>query len=562
MRYSSTDSRKTNGVHYTPEILSDFVAREICGAITEEFRQRPIRLLDPALGDGELLYSLVKTLEKKDICNIEAVGFDTDQVAITSAHHRFSEQFPEIDLSLRNSDFLEFSSSSPQLSFLKENSPEKFDIAIANPPYVRTQIMGSKKSQEISKQFDLSGRVDLYHAFIQGISNVLQVGGVAGIIVSNKILTTKSGAGIRENIVASFEILNIWDLGDTRLFEAAVLPAVLLLRKKHQNNPYRKANFYSIYTTQESTTRRAENVIDALRAEGVVSTLDGNTYTVNKGELEYGLNPRNVWRIANAKSESWLSKVKNHTAHKFGDIGDIKVGVKTTADKVFIRSDWEKIPDNKRPELLRNLITHHVANRYRSVGYEHDRKILYPYLNNNGKREVIDLLNYPKTSIYLEGYRDVLEARSYLTESGRQWYEIWVPQNPAEWELPKIVFRDISEKPTFWMDLSKSIVNGDCYWITCKKNQPTEMLWLMLAVANSSFIEVFYDNCFHNKLYAGRRRFITQYVKEFPLPDPNTNVAREIIETSKQIYDLLPTRDVRKLDVKLNQLVWESFGFN
>ena len=38
---------------------------------------------------------------------------------------------------------------------------------------------------------------------------------------------------------------------------------------------------------------------------------------------------------------------------------------------------------------------------------------------------------------------------------------------------------------------------------------------LLLAVANSSFITKFYDIAFHNKLYAGRRRFMTQYVKKF-----------------------------------------------
>jgi len=56
----------------------------------------------------------------------------------------------------------------------------------------------------------------------------------------------------------------------------------------------------------------------------------------------------------------------------------------------------------------------------------------------------------------------------------------------------------------------------------------------MLAVANSTFAEAFYDYRFHNKLYAGRRRYITQYVKEFPLPDPNTSLAKQIIQATQQ----------------------------
>ena len=68
------------------------------------------------------------------------------------------------------------------------------------------------------------------------------------------------------------------------------------------------------------------------------------------------------------------------------------------------------------------------------------------------------------------------------------------------------------------MDLDGTIVNGDCYWLAATDDKTTVLLWLALAVGNSSFIEAFYDRRFNNKLYAGRRRFITQYVEHFPIP--------------------------------------------
>ena len=80
-----------------------------------------------------------------------------------------------------------------------------------------------------------------------------------------------------------------------------------------------------------------------------------------------------------------------------------------------------------------------------------------------------------------------------LIEAGRNWYELWVPQDPSLWCKPKIVFPDISEKPKFWMDLDENIVNGECYWITPNNTEDNELLWLCLAVANSKFIEMFYD---------------------------------------------------------------------
>ena len=79
------------------------------------------------------------------------------------------------------------------------------------------------------------------------------------------------------------------------------------------------------------------------------------------------------------------------------------------------------------------------------------------------------------------------------------------------------------------------MVNGDCYWLAPEETGASELLWLAMAVGNSSFIEVFFDHRFHNKLYAGRRRFMTQYVEQFPLPDPSTRSAGEIIQKTKRI---------------------------
>jgi hypothetical protein len=116
------------------------------------------------------------------------------------------------------------------------------------------------------------------------------------------------------------------------------------------------------------------------------------------------------------------------------------------------------------------------------------------------------------------------------------------------------------------MDLSGAIVNGDCYWITGDADMgdglpPIDMLWLILGVGNSSFIETFYDYKFRNKLYAGRRRFMTQYVKQFPLPDPSSEVASEMIRLAKAIYRLASTEKARELEEKLDRLVWQAFGF-
>jgi len=83
----------------------------------------------------------------------------------------------------------------------------------------------------------------------------------------------------------------------------------------------------------------------------------------------------------------------------------------------------------------------------------------------------------------------------------------------------------------------------------------------MLAVANSSFALRYYDVMFHNKLYAGRRRFMSQYVAQFPLP--KENYAVDLAGLVTQLLDAKANNNepsVVDLEGEIDRLVWESFG--
>lgn len=552
--------RKQKGIHYTPTVLADFVSETIISAWLVENRDKKtkkLRIIDPSVGDGELLVSLLKGLRNKDIHATSVFAFDTSKDATLHATNRIKPYCLKDSLKIKEKDFLEFALSFEETFFKTDEPP--FDLVIANPPYVRTQHLGAKESQRVSNRFDLSGRIDLYHAFIKGIGLVLRTGGLAGIIVSNRFMSTKGGSSIRNAIKSAFDIIQVWDLGDTKLFGAAVLPAVLLLRKKENNQCKRKPKFSTIYSIPNKTTTENtpafSDAIQALSCNGDVN-IDGNLYQVKHGVLE----TNNVWRLSNKETDDWLNKVDEKTFCKFGDIGKIAVGVKSTADKVFIRTDWDTLLPNDYPELLKPIITHHSARRFKAAKTKNKRNILYPHIVENGIRRAVDLQKYPKDKAYLEVHRQRLEGRKYVVSAGRNWYELWVPQDPSAWQKPKVVFRDISAKPEFWIDLDGSVVNGDCYWLCANNDEDIDLLWLILAIGNSTFIEHFYDKSFNNKLYAGRRRFMTQYVQKFPLPDPKTPIAKKMIGLSKKIFSYLPDKATDDLEYKLDKLVWVAFG--
>lgn len=561
-RYESVEDKKNSGATYTPKILADFVAQEITKKLaSKNSREKTFRILDPAVGHGELLVSLLEMLDKKNIKNIEVYGFETNGEAFEVAEKRLAKLFPSVVFKLKMESFLDyviknFDANSCEEIFRK-NEHKYYDVVIANPPYVRTQIMGALESSKLSKEFGLNGRVDLYFAFIIAISRVLKPDGVAGVIVSNRFMTTSSGKPVRKALVESFSLCHVWDFGDTKIFEAAILPAVFVVKGKNGEKCERPL-FTSIYETKLQTEIFASNPVDALSYEGVVEVNDGRRFNVLHGTLNTGETSDGVWRIATDEVDSWLKTVFKSTWGTFRDIGKIRVGVKTCADKVFIRNDWHKLPRAERPELLKPLTTHYIAQRFKPLVSEFPKQILYSHEVVDGKRRVIDLEDKPLSKVYLEKYRSRLEGREYVIKANRKWYEIWVPQDPDAWEKPKLVFRDISEKPTFWLDLEGSVVNGDCYWLVCESNQE-DLLWLAAAVGNSTFIEKFYDASFNNKLYSGRRRFITQYVEKFPLPDPGSLIAKEIIKKTKEIYKCMPSEKAEQLYKELDGMVWESF---
>ena len=526
--------------------------------------RRAITILDPAIGDGALVLALLNALKNKTHAALSVSGFDTNVTALNESARRIRAEHPMARLELTRGSFLDFALEAGDIStppLFSRRHAQRFDLIIANPPYVRTQIMGPERAQQLSGAFGLTGRVDLYQAFLLGMARVLAPDGVAGVIVSNRFMTTKGGGALRSALRRHFNLRQILDLGDTKLFSAAVLPAVIVARGIASDST-EAPRFTSIYEVKDEAETRiqASDPIEALAHTGVVAVADGRRFRVSRGVLYASNDGCDVWRLASESGDEWLAAVDRHTWKRFGEVGKIRVGVKTCADKVFIRHDWDSAFGAEAPELLRPLTTHHGAGRFRAALPKKARHILYPHEVVQGNRQAVPLERFPKSRAYLESHRATLESRSYVIEAGRRWYEIWVPQDPQAWRAPKLVFRDISERPMFWIDLNGSVVNGDCYWLAASRTDDTALLWLACAVANSTFAEAFYDHRFNNKLYAGRRRFVTQYVEQFPLPDPALPLSQDIIAYAMAIYEANHAPQSHEMEHELDSFVWRAFG--
>lgn len=554
---SGHSSRKTHGVHYTPPGLAAFVARRALAQLGgHEFV-----VLDPACGDGELLLAVAAEAQRLGLPAPRLVGVDRDEHAIAVATERLHGA-PVDSVVLRCGDFLAMEMDTASAL------PATYDLVVSNPPYVRTQVLGAARAQALGRQFGLTGRVDLYHAFVAAMTTKLGDGGVLGLLCSNRFLTTKGGHSLRSLLLRHYDVAELWDLGDTRLFTAAVLPAVVVARRVTAASA--KAGLFVRVYQDEGLSAQAKEEVTLLAAlesevEGTVQVLDIDCrFTIERGEL---LEPsaERPWRLTSPSGSRWLEVVKKHSAATFGDIGSIRVGIKTTADSVFIRPSWDDLPERLRPEeaLLHPLLTHRVAARWQAKeNPKGTRSVLYPHEIHDGQRRAVDLSGFPRAAAYLEEHRARLEGRDYVLKAGRAWYEMWVPQQPDAWAAPKLVWPDISDRPRFFLDSSGSIVNGDCYWLSCGDLTEEEVA-LALAVANSTFALQYYDLCCGNRLYAGRRRFITQYLNELPMPEASSAAMRDIALMVAQLrqHDGASSPDATAaVESALDAAVCELFG--
>ena len=548
---------KKTGATFTPKDLAMFLATKLIALAKNEGKAN-LSVLDPACGDGSLL-DAISEVGGKFVSSM--VGYDTNEKYLEKAHDLLTNKTGQLELLCR--DFLTVCPNNVDL-FSAECRHEFVDMVIANPPYVRTQVLGAEKAQQLARDFNLSGRIDLYYPFLMAMTNALKKGGLLGVITSNRFLSTKSGGDIRKYLLDNYDILEIIDLGDTKLFNAAVLPAIFIGRKKTNKKlvPQQVGKYISIYEMEDKNVdiKKATSIYEVLNTKTVGHySVNGMCYTFKKGLLKHSIDKYSVWQMSDEEENAWIETINKNTSFRIKDRFKVRVGIKSCADNVFICQKWEETGICVEKELLKPMISQENIEAWH-IDKDTMKSILYPHYSENGKRKVFDLDEYPNAACYLEKYKKQLEARTYLVKAGRKWYEYWVPQNPELWNVPKVVFPDISVKPRFCYDESGAIVNGNCYWICAQTEEERQLLLLIEGVANSKVMMKYHDLCFNNKLYSGRRRYLTQYIEQYPMPNPQSEYAQDIVKLVAKINLVSDVSKREELATLINAKVKMAFN--
>ncbi len=144
---------------------------------------------------------------------------------------------------------------------------ESFSLIVANPPFAVTGFLETLTEEErltyelMNQVSDLSKNRQIQCFFLERAEQLLEVGGLTGIIIPNSILSTDNEieTATREMLIKSFDFVALVELG-SRTFGATGTQTVILFLRKKSNNPPAHQHYKERVDKWFSSTPQYQNV--------------------------------------------------------------------------------------------------------------------------------------------------------------------------------------------------------------------------------------------------------------------------------------------------------------
>ncbi|MFN7865617.1 MAG: TaqI-like C-terminal specificity domain-containing protein, partial [bacterium] len=170
-------------------------------------------------------------------------------------------------------------------------------------------------------------------------------------------------------------------------------------------------------------------------------------------------------------------------------------------------------------------------------------------------RRGIDIKKYPAIEQYLSQYKQKLTPGIGRKVGSYKWYEI--QDNIAYWqefEQPKIIIPAIVNNVEYTLDL--------CGYYSNDKTSIciTDNAYCLLAILNSSIMWWFIQQIASSK-QGGFFEFKPMYVSQIPVVDIDNTQKQAIECLVKQCLEA-KGKEVKELETKINQIVYELYGLS
>ena len=214
--------RNRMGQFATPTGLAADILRYAAAQLRENGK---VRFMDPAIGTGSFYSALLNVFPKSRVA--AAVGYELDPHYGTPA----ADLWRETGLDMRLQDFTQ--AQPPP-------GPDKFNLLICNPPYVRYHHIVNKEKQRLKLRayascgVKMNGLAGLYCYFL-GLSHVwMAEGGLAGWLIPSEFMDVNYGVSVKRYLLDKVTLLHIhrFDPNDVQFADALVSSAVVWFRKE------------------------------------------------------------------------------------------------------------------------------------------------------------------------------------------------------------------------------------------------------------------------------------------------------------------------------------------
>lgn len=488
---------KQNGVVYTPEA----VVRRILGSVLPASADglAGVALCDPACGDGAFLsahaaHVLDRLPRRAALRALGAMaGIDLDREALSACAARLDgvlrSRYPDasVDWDLARRDVLDRRGLRGHLG--------RFTHVVGNPPYVRVQHLGAGRRERARGQWEtLRGATDLYILFYELGLELLRDGGLLGYITPSSWMRSDSGRRLREILASRHRVRKVLDYGEHQVFG--------------------EVTAYTQITVVEKAGRPG-----------------GASYWRHDGRRFRNAGTVHVPR--DAPSAPWVASTRAALARlrelrargpRLGEVADIRVGVQTLADGVFIL-EVEPGGDDRhvlcragggiRPLerwMLRPILK---ASVMRDGADPVDRVVVYPY-DGRGRLLPEDRIRSEAPGVWewLSSQRGRLLARDKGTFDPAIWHAWGRSVAILSGFGEKILTSPMNIRPGFQVCLAPETTFYSGYSVKPRSGIPLDRLAREL---NSEEMDFFIRQT--SRVYQGGwMSYAKSFIREFPLP--------------------------------------------
>jgi adenine-specific DNA-methyltransferase len=540
-------SRK-NGVVYTPEILSAYVAAKTLQyfrADRDYESSARVSIVDPACGDGKLLSSVSKLFPVRDgDRRLTVCGVDIDDKALKSCERNLAFLGKTVDLVLISANALN-PTIARSLSSLhvdargggwnpilaKASVRQGFDILIANPPW-GADISDYKDDLDPNQYRSLRGQFDSFELFVELALRIVKPGGYFSFIIPDSILNHGKSA-IRNLLVSSTEIKFIARLGE-KIFPKVNRGCVVIICK---NSPAPNASLVDCF--------RLPSKERSLILSGRLSFSQAEAVYVHQvPQRRFVGNRQKQFDIDVRESETALLSKLRSGSGTLADALSCTRGVELGSSGEIMRCDncsaWAPLSEKD------SFTCPNCGNKYNPGNAQRERM--------TAEKRVSGSVPFI-TGSDLKRYSGVASKWIILGKKGINYKPMSI------YDPPKILIRKTGVGLTASLDYTPALTNQVVY-ILRKKSDSEPDLEFFIGLINSRAYYFYLVKSFGELEWKSHPYLIQSQILGLPLPDLSSEGSRKII--AKIVSVLRPSlkkgRPSKQVDLEVELLIGKLFS--